>query len=97
MGASVALAGLTACTEQPVEKILPYTKTPDGMVPGNPLHYATALAPDGLRHAACWSPAGRAARSRWRATPAPGVNHGATGPLEQAAGSASTTRSAPGC
>src|SRR5271169_6813049 len=30
MGASVALAGLTACTEKPVERILAYTRTPDG-------------------------------------------------------------------
>ena len=40
--ASLALAGLTACSEKPVEKVLPYTKTPDGLTPGNPLHFATA-------------------------------------------------------
>ena len=37
MGASVALAWLTACTEKPVEKLVTYTKVPDGLVPGNPL------------------------------------------------------------
>jgi MoCo/4Fe-4S cofactor protein with predicted Tat translocation signal len=42
MGASMALAGLTACSERPVEPILPYTKNPDNLVPGNPLHYASA-------------------------------------------------------
>jgi Fe-S-cluster-containing dehydrogenase component len=48
MGASVALAGLTACSEKPVERVLAYTKAPDGLTPGNPLHYATAYARDGV-------------------------------------------------
>src|SRR5215213_1609400 len=34
MGASLALAGLTACTRQPEELIVPYVKTPDGLIPG---------------------------------------------------------------
>lgn len=42
MGASIALAGLAAC-RKPVQKILPYTKRPVEIVPGNPIYYATAL------------------------------------------------------
>ncbi|MCG3190892.1 MAG: hypothetical protein DIJKHBIC_00115 [Thermoanaerobaculia bacterium] len=40
--ASMALAGLTACTRQPVEKIVPYVKQPEEIVPGVPLFFATA-------------------------------------------------------
>lgn len=43
MGASLALGGLTACTRQPVEKIIPYVKQPEEIVPGKPLFYATAM------------------------------------------------------
>ena len=42
MGASIALAGLTGCTRQPTEKIFPYVKAPEELVPGVPLFYATA-------------------------------------------------------
>lgn len=42
MGASIALAGLAAC-RRPVQKILPYSKQPEDVVPGIPLHYATAM------------------------------------------------------
>ncbi|HEY7515776.1 MAG TPA: TAT-variant-translocated molybdopterin oxidoreductase, partial [Vicinamibacteria bacterium] len=47
MGASLALAGLTACTKQPAEKILPYVKQPEDVVPGRPLFFASALGHDG--------------------------------------------------
>lgn len=43
MGASLALAGLTACTRQPNETIAPYVRQPEQMVPGKPLYYATAM------------------------------------------------------
>ena len=43
MGASLALAGLTACTRQPEEKIVPYVRQPEEMVPGEPLFFATAM------------------------------------------------------
>jgi len=43
MGASLALAGLNACTTQPQEKIVPYVKMPERIVPGIPLYYATAM------------------------------------------------------
>ena len=48
MGASLALAGLTACTKQPEEKIVPYVRQPEQLVPGRPLHFATAVAHDGF-------------------------------------------------
>jgi molybdopterin-containing oxidoreductase family iron-sulfur binding subunit len=42
MGASLALGGATACTKQPLEKIVPYVKQPEEIVPGLPLIFATA-------------------------------------------------------
>ncbi len=42
MGASMALAGLTGCTRQPEERILPYVRTPEELAAGQPLFYATA-------------------------------------------------------
>lgn len=48
MGASVALAGASACTVQPKEVIVPYVRQPEDVVPGNPLFYATAMSVDGL-------------------------------------------------
>lgn len=47
MGASLALAGLSGCTEEPAEAIIPYVQTPAEIVPGRPLYYATAAAPAG--------------------------------------------------
>jgi molybdopterin-containing oxidoreductase family iron-sulfur binding subunit len=44
MGASAALAGLTACTKLPTAKIVPYAQQqPEDFVPGKPLFYATAM------------------------------------------------------
>jgi MoCo/4Fe-4S cofactor protein with predicted Tat translocation signal len=43
MGASIALAGAAACTRQPEEKIIPYVKAPEEIVPGKPLFFATAM------------------------------------------------------
>lgn len=43
MGASLALAGLSACTTRPAEKIVPYVNLPTEAVPGKPLYYATAM------------------------------------------------------
>ncbi len=42
MGASLALAGLGACTKQRIEKIVPYVNQPEQIVPGKPLYFATA-------------------------------------------------------
>src|SRR6188474_1835469 len=43
MGASLALAGATACTRQPEELIVPYVRQPENLVPGRPLFFATAM------------------------------------------------------
>src|SRR5215510_458605 len=43
MGASLALAGVSACTRQPDELIVPYVRQPEELVPGKPLFYATAM------------------------------------------------------
>src|SRR5207247_8082328 len=48
MAASLALGGLTACTSQPPEKIVPYVKAPEDIVPGKPLFFATAVAQGGF-------------------------------------------------
>ena len=43
MAASAALAGLSACTKLPEEKIVPYVVAPEEIIPGKPLFYATAM------------------------------------------------------
>src|SRR5438477_91844 len=43
MGASMALAGMTACTKQPLEPIVPYVRQPEEVIPGRPLFFATAF------------------------------------------------------
>src|SRR6202521_3393348 len=43
MGASLAMAGMTACTEQPLEPIVPYVRQPEEVIPGRPMFYATAF------------------------------------------------------
>ena len=48
MGASLALAGVSACTRQPEEKIVPYVRQPENIVPGRPLFYATAMPQGGF-------------------------------------------------
>jgi molybdopterin-containing oxidoreductase family iron-sulfur binding subunit len=50
MGASMALAGLTACTRQPEEKIFPYVRPPEEIIPGKPLFYATAMSRGGYAY-----------------------------------------------
>jgi molybdopterin-containing oxidoreductase family iron-sulfur binding subunit len=48
LGASFALAGLNACTRQPINEIVPYVKQPENLVPGKPLFFATAVERDGF-------------------------------------------------
>ncbi|RPJ86836.1 MAG: molybdopterin oxidoreductase, partial [Acidobacteria bacterium] len=43
MGASLALAGLGACTTQPLEKVIPYVRPPEHLIPGKPLFFTTAM------------------------------------------------------
>ena len=40
--ASLAIAGLSACTRQPEEAIVPYVNQPEELIPGKPLFFATA-------------------------------------------------------
>lgn len=48
MGASLALAGLSACTRQPDETIVPYSKPPENVIPGHPQYFATAVLLNGV-------------------------------------------------
>ena len=46
--ASAAMAGLSACTKLPTEKIVPYVRQPEEIVPGKPLFYATSMTMQGV-------------------------------------------------
>src|SRR4051794_27172727 len=48
MGASLALAGISGCVIQPPEKIVPYIKAPEGMLPGKSNFFATAMTIGGV-------------------------------------------------
>ncbi len=48
MGASLALAGLSACTRQPTEYLLPYVEAPEQLIPGKPIFFATAFPVSGV-------------------------------------------------
>ena len=48
MGASLAFGGLTNCTIQPEEKIVPWVRAPENMIPGKPLYFATAASFSGI-------------------------------------------------
>ena len=50
MGASLALAGLAGCARQPEERIVPYVKSPEDMIPGKPLFFASAVSRGGYAH-----------------------------------------------
>ena len=43
MSASLALAGVGACTKQPTESIVPYVRQPEDLIPGRPLYFASAI------------------------------------------------------
>jgi molybdopterin-containing oxidoreductase family iron-sulfur binding subunit len=47
LGATLGLAGLTACTRQPEEKIVPYVQAPEDVIPGKPLYFASAVTTTG--------------------------------------------------
>jgi molybdopterin-containing oxidoreductase family iron-sulfur binding subunit len=48
MGASLALAGATACTRQPTELVVPYVQPPEEIVPGKPLFFASSFSLGGV-------------------------------------------------
>ena len=51
MGASMALAGMTACTKQPLESIVPYVKQPEELVPGRPHIFCHGIFAERIRFA----------------------------------------------
>src|ERR1700730_5442034 len=48
MAASAAFAGLTGCTKLPTQRIVPYVRQPEQIIPGKPLFYATAVTLGGV-------------------------------------------------
>ncbi|MCY1081584.1 TAT-variant-translocated molybdopterin oxidoreductase [Archangium lansingense] len=84
LGASMALAGATACSTRPVdERMVPYTRTPPEMVPGNPLHYASGMTFGG--HTSGILVTAREGRPvKVEGNPQHPVNLGAAGVFEQA-------------
>ncbi len=48
MAASAALAGLAGCTKMPEQKIVPYVRPPEEIIPGRPLFYATSMTMGGV-------------------------------------------------
>jgi molybdopterin-containing oxidoreductase family iron-sulfur binding subunit len=48
MSASLALAGVGACTRQPPENIVPYVRQPEELIPGRPLFFASAIPMSGV-------------------------------------------------
>jgi MoCo/4Fe-4S cofactor protein with predicted Tat translocation signal len=46
--ASLAMAGITACTKQPKETIVPYVRQPEEFIPGVPMYFATAMQMGGV-------------------------------------------------
>jgi MoCo/4Fe-4S cofactor protein with predicted Tat translocation signal len=48
MATSAAFAGLTGCTKLPTQKIVPYVRQPEEIIPGKPLFYATAVTLGGV-------------------------------------------------
>ncbi len=47
LGASLAMSGTAGCSRAPREKLVPYTAMPEGLVPGIPQTWATALSRGG--------------------------------------------------
>jgi MoCo/4Fe-4S cofactor protein with predicted Tat translocation signal len=48
MAASAAVTGLAACTRLPEERIVPYVRPPEEIIPGRPLFYATSFLSRGV-------------------------------------------------
>ncbi len=82
MGASMALAGLSAC-RRPVENILPYSHKPESIIPGIERYYATSMPYRGvLRGLLVESHEGRP--TKVEGNPEHPTSRGATGLFEQA-------------
>ena len=48
MSASLALGGLSSCTIQPSEKIVPQVRAPEDVIPGKPQYFASAASLGGI-------------------------------------------------
>ncbi len=48
MGGTLALAGLSGCVIQPPEKIVPYVRPDEDVIPGIPIYFATAMSLGGV-------------------------------------------------
>jgi molybdopterin-containing oxidoreductase family iron-sulfur binding subunit len=48
MGASIGLAGASACTRQPKELIVPFVQQPAELIPGKAMYYASAMSVAGI-------------------------------------------------
>ena len=48
MGASLALAGVSGCAIRTPEKIIPWAKSPENVIPGKPQFFASAMTMGGL-------------------------------------------------
>ena len=83
MGASAAMATLGGCLKPPDQKILPYTRQPPEVTPGNPLHYATCSTLDG-RATGILVTASEGRPTKIDGNPQHPSSRGAIGVLEQA-------------
>ncbi|MBL7980042.1 MAG: TAT-variant-translocated molybdopterin oxidoreductase [Bacteroidetes Order II. Incertae sedis bacterium] len=84
MGASAAMMGLAAC-RKPFEKVLPYTRQPEQIIPGRPLMYATAMPfGDHVRPVLVESHEGRPTKVEGNPDHPQSKGVGATSPFEQA-------------
>ncbi|HEY8902794.1 MAG TPA: TAT-variant-translocated molybdopterin oxidoreductase, partial [Chthoniobacterales bacterium] len=84
MGASLALAGFTSCSRMPIEKLVPYVKQPEDLIPGRPLYFASAECFCGFaRGVVVESHEGRP--TKIEGNPLHPASLGATDPLMQAA------------
>ena len=82
MGASMAMAGLTAC-RRPVEEVLPYVRKPESIIPGVANYFATAMPHNGVAEALLVeSHEGRP--TKVEGNPDHPVSQGATGAFAQA-------------
>ncbi|MGZ6142201.1 MAG: TAT-variant-translocated molybdopterin oxidoreductase, partial [Myxococcales bacterium] len=83
LGASAAMATLGGCLKPPDEKILPYTRQPPEVTPGNPLHYATSSSLDG-RATGLLVTASEGRPTKIEGSPEHPSSRGSIGVLEQA-------------
>ena len=83
LGAAPVLASLAACGE-PKGKALPFTRGPEGVTPGNALHYATAVATTGGLASALIATSYDGRPTKLEGNPDHPASLGATGLVEQA-------------